>query len=186
METSELKIIQKAQRGDRMAFRQLVMEHSERVFRLAWRLMGSEDAANDVVQDSFLKAWTKLDQFDGRAQFSTWLHRITVNTAMDALRKQSSRTKVEAPELEREPVGEPSACPAETDDLRRQMQVAMKSLTDVERAALMLRHFEGHSIAEISAMLKINGSAAKQAIFRAVRKMRETLTPPHEQEGYSQ
>lgn len=85
-----------------MAFRELVLEHSHAMFRLAWRLCGDESAADDIVQEAFLKAWRKIGDFRMQSGFRSWLHRITVNTAMDYLRKQSrvSRHETGAPELE--------------------------------------------------------------------------------------
>ena len=176
MTYSEQQIIDRALKGDRTAFRQLVLEHSEHVFRLAWRLTGDETAAEDVVQETFLKAWTRLQSFDRRARFGTWLHRITVNTALDLLRRQGSRGRYEVEPGDSFEGASPSTqCPAEQQEFQRQAQSAMSRLSDVERTAFVLRHYEGQSIAEICQVLDLRASAAKQAIFRAVRKMRESL-----------
>ncbi len=100
MTQTEQKIIRKAAAGDRAAFRQLVLEHSHSVFRLAWRLSGDESAAEDIVQEAFIKAWRKIGEFRMDASFKSWLHRITVNTSMDYLRKHVRRKQFETAEPE--------------------------------------------------------------------------------------
>lgn len=178
MSEAEHKTIRRAAAGDRPAFRDIVLEHSHAMFRLAWRLVGEEGVAEDVVQEAFIKAWNGLDSFRMDASVRSWLHRITVNTAMDHLRKQTRRGRHEGgmPEFE----GLEQAAPHREDtriDIRRQTEAALRQLSDTERAVLLLRHFEGHSIPEIAAMLEMTTGACKQAIFRAVKKMRAELQP---------
>ena len=179
MSEAELKTIRKAAAGDRMAFRELVLEHSPALFRLAWRLTGDQALADDVVQDTLIKAWNKLGSFKMESSFHTWLHRITVNTAMDHLRKRSRQQQFETEEPDWE--GLPQAAEAPRHDvqidIQRETAAALGGLSETERAALMLRHFEGHSIKEIAEMLEITTDACKQAIFRAVQKMRTALQP---------
>lgn len=171
--------VRRAIAGDRSAFRSLVVEHSNAMFRLACRVTGNESAAEDVVQEAWIKAHANLAKFDGRASFSTWIHRITVNAALDLLRKQRSRERFEAPELASPPeVASPAEpCPGEMEDWQRLTLAALSRLSDLERAAFTLRHFEGHSIREICELLELRNSACKQAIFRAVHKLREQLQP---------
>jgi RNA polymerase sigma-70 factor (ECF subfamily) len=179
MENSPEQTIRKAAAGDRMAFRELVLENSHAMFRLAWRMTCDEAAAEDIVQEAFIKAWRSIGDFRMDASFRSWLHRITVNTAMDYLRKQSRRRQMETeePEWERMPqAGEPSRADVQID-IRTQTRAALMKLSDMERAALMMRHFEGHSIDEIAVALNLNANACKQTIFRAVRKMRSELQP---------
>ena len=179
MSKSEEKTIRKAASGDRMAFRDLVLEHSHAMFRLAWRLTGDQNAADDIVQEAFIKAWQKIGNFRMESSFRSWINRITVNTAMDYLRKQSrnaARTTVE-PEWERTTAGSETPKHDVQIDIQQQTHAAMKQLSERERAALMLRHFEGHSIKEIAQMLDLTTDACKQTIFRAVKKMRAELAP---------
>ena len=77
-----------------MAFRELVMEHSHAMFRLAWRLTCDNAAADDIVQEAFIKAWRNIGNFKMQSSFRSWLHRITVNAAMDYLRKQARHHRV--------------------------------------------------------------------------------------------
>ena len=179
MKQSEEKTIQKAAAGDRLAFRDLVLDHSQAIFRLAWRLTGDQVAADDIVQEAFIKAWQNIGRFRGDSSFRSWISRITVNTAMDYLRKQSrnaARTTTE-PEWERSTAGSQTPRHDVQIDIQQQTHAAMMNLSEKERAALMLRHFEGHSIREIAGMLGLTDNACKQTIFRAVKKMRVELAP---------
>jgi len=179
MGQTEQKIIRKAVAGDRAAFRELVLEHSHAMFRLAWRLSSNESAAEDIVQEAFIKAWRKIGSFRMESSFKSWLHRITVNTAMDYLRKQSRRKKFETEEPEWDPGLKSAEIPSHDTqiDIRKQTEAAMKGLSEIERSALLLKHFEGHSINEVAQILEITTGACKQAIFRAVKKMRIALRP---------
>jgi RNA polymerase sigma-70 factor (ECF subfamily) len=179
MTETEQKIIRKAAAGDRLAFRELVLEHSHAMFRLAWRLTCDESAAEDIVQDSFIKAWRKLGDFRMQSSFRSWLHRITVNTAMDHLRKQAKRTQIETGEPDWSRTRHGSAAPKHDVqiDVQAQTRTAMMNLSEIERTALMLRHFEGHSIKEIAQILNLTTGACKQTVFRAVKKMRIELKP---------
>ena len=162
-----------------MAFRELVLEHSHAMFRLAWRLTSDESAAEDIVQEAFIKAWRKIGNFRMESSFRSWLHRITVNTAMDYLRKQARRKQFETAEPEFESVQQGTVTPAvDTQiDIRAQTEAAMMNLSETERSALLLKHFEGHSIKEIAQIMEMTTGACKQTIFRAVKKMRIALRP---------
>ena len=179
MSQSEEKTIRKAAAGDRLAFRELVLDHSHAMFRLAWRLAGEQEAADDIVQEAFIKAWQKIGQFRMESSFRSWISRITVNTAMDYLRKQTRYRAhtAEEPEWDHSVAGSETPRPDVQIDIQAQTHAAMMKLSDKERAALMLRHHEGHSIREIAEMLDLTTDACKQTIFRAVRKMRIELAP---------
>jgi len=179
MTSTEQQIIRKAAAGDRVAFRQLVLEHSHAMFRLAWRISGDQSAADDIVQEAFIKAWRKMGSFRMESGFRAWLHRITVNTAMDHLRKQARVKQHESPQPELDQLAAGASRPKHDIqiDVQVQTKAAMMKLSETERAALMLRHFEGHSIKEIAQILDMSATACKQAIFRAVKKMRIELAP---------
>jgi RNA polymerase sigma-70 factor (ECF subfamily) len=179
MSQTEQQTIRKATAGDRMAFRQLVLEHSHAMFRLAWRLTSDEGAAEDIVQEAFIKAWRKIGDFRMESSFKSWLHRITVNTAMDYLRKHVRRKQFETQEPEWEEAHPESDAPdtGRQIDISTQTQAAMMELSESERTALLLKHYEGHSIQEIAHIMEITTGACKQNIFRAVKKMRVALRP---------
>jgi len=179
MSKTEQKIISKAATGDRTAFRELVLEHSHAMFRLAWRLTGDQSIADDIVQDAFIKAWSKIGAFRMESSFRSWLHRITVNTAMDHLRKKARRERFETEEPAYEKLQQVHevGAPELQIDFQQQTRSALMNLSETERSALLLRHFEGHSINEIAQILNLTSGACKQAVFRAVKKMRIELKP---------
>jgi RNA polymerase sigma-70 factor (ECF subfamily) len=179
MSEAEQETVRRAAAGDRMAFRELVVTHSHAMFRVAWRLTCDEGTAEDVVQEAFVKAWQKLGDFRMESSFKSWLHRITVNTAMDHLRRQAKRRRFETGDPGWESIEHGAEMPRHQVqiDIRAQTEAAMMQLSETERSALMLRHFEGHSIKEIAQILEMTTGACKQTIFRAVRKMRIALKP---------
>src|SRR5579872_1466828 len=91
MELADRAFVAKARSGDADAFRALVDRHSRGLFRLAFRMTGNEPDAEDVVQESFLRAYRQLNKFDERAAFGTWLYRIAVNCALDVVRSRKRR-----------------------------------------------------------------------------------------------
>lgn len=193
MEQETDRLVDAAQSGDQAAFRGLVESHSAAAFRVAYRVLGDEAAAEDVVQEAFLSAYRKLADFDGRARFSTWLHRIVVNRAIDQRRKRQRRGESSLAPLRPGtprsdstdnvlPFDAPSHHPRPDRQLAaKQIGAATRRgldlLTTLERSAFVLRHVEGCSIAEIGAVLDLKPSATKQAIFRAVQKLRRALEP---------
>jgi RNA polymerase sigma-70 factor (ECF subfamily) len=185
----ELELATKAAAGDDDAFRVLVDRHGRMVFNLAYRITGERTSAEDVVQETFLRAYRALHRFDGRASFATWLHRIATNAAVDVTRHRKVRREVAyeteggAPDPSPAPAPDPERLAA-SGDLRRALNAAMTTLSQVERTAFVLRHYEGKSTAEIAGQLGLRDSASRQAVFRAVRKLRHALAPfleaPHE------
>jgi RNA polymerase sigma-70 factor (ECF subfamily) len=179
----------RARAGDQDAFRCLVERHARAVFRLAFRMTGNEQDAEDVVQETFLKAYRSLDRFEERSQFSSWLHRIAANGAYDLLRARARRQEDALDGGETGEEGPAARLASEAPspdrlasgvDVRRRVRAAMVRMSPAERAAFTLRHMEGLSIDEICGALGVDRSAAKQSIFRAVRKVREALAPARE------
>lgn len=174
-----------ARGGDSDAFRALVERHSRAVFRLAHRMTGNASDAEDVVQDTFLKAYKQLSRFESRANFGTWLHRIAVNCSIDLIRSRPHREAAhDAADLEQFGAGEaadagrpsPERLMLSTE-VQARITEALSALSQMERAAFVLRHFEGLSIDEISRALGLKTNATKHSIFRAVKKMRHALEP---------
>jgi RNA polymerase sigma-70 factor (ECF subfamily) len=176
-------VLARARQGDGDAFRSLVELHSRQAFALAYRLTRDERDADDVVQEGFIRAYRQIGRFEARSNFGTWLHRIIVNCAMDLLRARHARREDRAAEpVEALPdvlaSGEPSPERlARSAEIRRRVESSMSALTPDERVAFTLRHYEGRSIDEIGRTLGVQKSAAKHAVFRAVRKLREALEP---------
>lgn len=182
MEDADAKLVERARSGESAAFRELVVLYSPKVFRLAWRITGDEATAEDAVQETFLRLHRALGRYDARARFGTWLYRVAANAALDIMRKQKRSEPAArfAPmdEAHEQPAGDPSP---ERRTLSGEMEAAVRSalgsLTPLERAAFVLRHFEERSIAELCGLLRLSENAAKQAVFRAVKKLRHVLAP---------
>jgi len=184
MHESDRSAVARVVSGDGNAFQSLVERHSKYVFHVAYRLVGSSQDAEDVVQETFLKAYRQLGRFEARADFRTWLHRIAVNCSIDYIRARRSREigqdladlddRACADQLAGQPLPDRMAMSAQIDERVRD---ALSGLTPMERAAFMLRHVEGRPIREVAAALGLKSEAAKNSIFRAVRKMRAALEP---------
>jgi RNA polymerase sigma-70 factor (ECF subfamily) len=185
MDGADAGEVDRARAGDAEAFRVLVERHSRLLFRVAYRLTGNEQDAEDVVQEAFLKAYRRLDQFESRADFGSWLYRIAANCAVDVLRARQRRDEQplsrgdadEAELVELPATGPASDWMAHASELRARIGAAMARLSPLERAAFVLRHFEERSTREIGEALGLETSAVKQSVFRAVRKMRVALAP---------
>jgi RNA polymerase sigma-70 factor, ECF subfamily len=186
---SDAAAVERTLAGDRDAFRVLVERHSHNVFRLAYRMTGNRQDAEEVVQEAFLRAYQKLGQFAARANFGTWVYRIAANYAIDRMRQ---RKKEEARRVEpavheqgteNDPVTlVPDASPtperlAHNIELRKHMEVALAALSHSERTAFVMRHWEGCAIEEIAEVLKSSSGAAKNTVFRSVQKLRLALQP---------
>jgi RNA polymerase sigma-70 factor (ECF subfamily) len=176
-------ILARARQGDEDAFRLLVEQHGRSVFRLAYRMTRNEQDAEDVVQESFLRAYKQLGRFESRANFGTWMYRITANCCVDLMRArqarhdQSRRDSLDTAERMPAVDGPGPERLAESAEIRRRVDAALGTLSPLERAAFTLRHDEGRSIDEICAVLGLGTSAAKHSVFRAVKKLRTALRP---------
>jgi RNA polymerase sigma-70 factor (ECF subfamily) len=156
----------------------LVDAHSRTVFRLAYRMTGNEQDAEDVVQETFLRAYKSIERFDPQAQVSTWLYAIASNCAIDTLRRRKHR---QTDELDRPGRSEPAGTEpgperhAAGRELRERIEHELSRLTAKERVAFSLRHFEDLPIQEIARVMGTPEGSVKNNIFRAVRKLREAL-----------
>jgi RNA polymerase sigma-70 factor, ECF subfamily len=171
--------------GDKDAYGTLVARHSQSVFRVAFRITENEADAEEVVQETFLRGYRKLESFDARANFRTWIYRIAMNCALDVLNKSKSHAVVPIAE---EYDGEQPTVQLVDDvagpdrlllsqEIEARRQTAMEKLTPTERLAFVLRHMEDRSTEEIATALGIAPNSAKQAVFRAVQKLRQSLAP---------
>lgn len=183
METTDPALVARVLRGETDAFRSLVERHSRHVFRLAFRMTGNEQDAEDVVQETFLRAFRHLKRYESRSLFSTWLYRIAANCAVDLTRARKHFIDHSGPNSGHDWLSELTSRAPSADQLafsgqvRNSIQSAMDELTPQERTAFVLRHYEGLSVEEISSALGIGLNAAKHSVFRAVRKLRRALEP---------
>jgi RNA polymerase sigma-70 factor (ECF subfamily) len=188
MELTDATAVGRARTGDTDAFRVLVERHSRSLFRLAFRMTGNQQDAEDVVQESFMRAYKQLAKFDERASFGTWLYRIAANCSLDLVRSRKRRQEHLAPqetegsEFDDTVAALPSSEPtpermALSGEVRGRVEAAMQELSATERTAFVLRHFEGMCIEDVSRVLECAPGAAKHSVFRAVQKLRRALEP---------
>jgi RNA polymerase sigma-70 factor (ECF subfamily) len=186
MEWTDSGAAAQARKGDQHAFRVLVERHSQSVFHLAFRMTGNEQDAEDLVQETFLRAYKQIHRFDGRAAFRTWLYRICANCSLDLIRARKNRKEQQAWSGEDEErnwldrVAAPDPSPerlTQSGQIAGLLEPALNRLTEMERAAFVLRHYEGCDIEEIARTLGVQANAAKQTVFRAVQKLRRVLEP---------
>jgi RNA polymerase sigma-70 factor (ECF subfamily) len=169
--------------GDRDAFRVIVELHSRTIFRLAYRIMGNETDADDVVQETFLRAYAKLNGFQWQSSLRTWLCRIASNYCMDVLsdRKHEARVAVPDDDFDSITLEQAQSTPdperlAISSEFGRTVESAMKRLSARERTAFVMRHVNGCSIRDIGEALNLTDGSVKQHIFRAVRKVRTAVS----------
>jgi len=181
-------LIREAQRGNRVAFEELVRQYDRAVLRLALHLTGSEQDAQDIYQEAFLKAYRNVGNFRFECSFYTWIYRIVTNLCLDHLRKRTVRkedspvaTDAEGNEyslLEQTPDGRPGADP-ERDLMRRELGNrigrALERLTPRERMVFELKHYHGLKLRTIGEVLKTTEETAKNTLFRATQKLRGSL-----------
>ena len=179
MTLDDAAAVAEARSGNQEAFKVLVDRHSRSLYRLAYRMTGKAEDAEDVVQETFIRAFRQLSRFEARSNVSTWLYRIAFNCAVDFLRSRPRReSATEDDALERLA---PAATGPTMDDLvyagqiGERMQVALGGLSEKERAAFLMRHYHGCSIEEIGSTLGMKTNATKHSIFRAVKKMRVAM-----------
>ena len=178
MPVTDRALVANVRGGDADAFRALVDRHGRMLFRVAYRVTANQQDAEDVVQETFLRAHRELHRFELRASVGTWLYRIAVNTAVDVLR--SRRRETDWPVGQDERVTSTAPLPDRallSSEIQERIEAALEPLSAQERAAFVLRHFEGLSTAEIGDLLGLGISAAKHSVFRAVKKVRAALEP---------
>lgn len=165
----------RAQRGDPEAFAALYDGHAGRVYALCLRMSADPVRAADLVQEVFVRAWRGLGAFRGEASFGTWLHRLAVNVVLQAARGDQRRRRrvtvegdLDAPGLEGE-AGQGDIA------LRLDLEQAVAALPDALRAVFVLHDIEGYGHEEIGTMLKLPTGTCRSHLFRARRRLRETL-----------
>jgi RNA polymerase sigma-70 factor (ECF subfamily) len=185
---AEALLIREAQAGSRTAFDALVRQYDQAVLRLALRLTGSEQDAQDIHQEAFLKAYRYLANFRFECSFYTWIYRIATNLCLDHLRRRKSRREdqsvlVDARGEEMDLLSNVSddrsgANPArelERKVLAERIQDALGQLTPRERMVFELKHYQGLKLRAIGEMLETTEETAKNTLFRATRKLRGRL-----------
>jgi len=180
----EENLIKKVKKGDRDAFAELVDLYKDKVYKVSYRMLGNQQEAEDVAQETFLRVYANIDSYDPSYKFSTWIYRIASNLSIDQLRKKkqiySLDKQVEGTEgLEwHDRLSDPGQGPEDqllTGELQGQVQEAINSLTPKYRSIMILRYLEDLSLSEISEVLKLPVSTIKTRIHRGRETLRKKL-----------
>lgn len=168
-------LVGRARQGDLKAYEGLIRAHEKPVLRLAWRLMGNVEDAQDVAQEVFLKMYRSLGTFDDLRDFRPWLNRVTANACMDALRRRKAAMPVSSL-AEMASVGNPES-DVGGEERRRILHAALQQLPDKQREALVLRDLEGLSTAEVADSLGATPATIRSHIAQARVRLRKILQP---------
>ena len=177
-EISNAELVRKSQFGDKAAFEQLVIRHQELVFSLAYKLTGNREMANDVAQEAFIRAWKAIEKFRGDSTFSTWIYRITVNTAWTLRKKAKKHNTLNIDDTYEPIVIDEKKDPelvAINSDLSSVLISALDKIPIEQRIIVELKNIEGRSHKEIADYLDISVTAAKVRLHRAHQKLRQIL-----------
>jgi RNA polymerase sigma-70 factor (ECF subfamily) len=173
------ELVRLAQKGDRAAFSELVVRHQNEVFTLALRLVRDRELAADVAQEAFVRGWRALPKFRGEARFSTWIYRITVNTASSLRSRAAKRRTERLDDLIYEPQtgGMTPERAGEIAEIRPRIESALFLLPEGTRAVVVLKDIYGWSHPEIADHLGITVTASKVRLHRARKRLRDELWP---------
>ena len=174
---TDVELVQEVRQGNRQAFTELMRRYQQRVYWTARRIVGSHEDADDIAQETFVKAFLALGDFRGDSSFFTWLYRIAVNLSLNAARKQQFLGYLRQSEMvarllpsEKDPSHE-----LEQQEMQSMLQQAIKELPEKQREVFVMRYFDELPYQEISAILKTSVGGLKANYFHAVRKIREYL-----------
>ena len=177
------ELVRRAQANDKEAYEELVRRHQQRVFAVAGGILRRHEDIEDIAQQVFVKAYFSLKRFDGRAAFSTWLYRITLNECWDLLRKKKVRPLLYESDLSEEQaqrVADSENSDGAGPDIRQRLETQQRverllaGLDQRDRLMLILKEVEGFSIEEIADVLNLNANTVKVRLFRARRRVVKT------------
>jgi len=173
-------LIARIRAGSSDEFAEIIRRHQSRVFGILYRYERDAQRLEDLAQETFIKVWRALEQFDGRAPFEHWLSKIAVRTALDHLRREKKHKQ----EIGLEELGEDALDWFRTGDEKSELdtrsaaeilRLAMQDLSPTDRAIITMQELEGHSVKEIAAVLNISGVAVRVRALRARSKLRKAL-----------
>ncbi len=179
------ELVRAAQRGNMLAFEELVGRHRDKVYARAFSMMRNEEDATDISQEAWVKGWQRLKQFQGESSFLTWMTRIVINLCLDALRKQKRQRAESIEEMEDETGGVERQMPIVTGnptagleraELRQRIDKALGQLTYEHRTVLVLHEFEELEYKEIAKRMKCSIGTVMSRLFYARRKMAALMT----------
>jgi RNA polymerase sigma-70 factor (ECF subfamily) len=184
-EARESALIRRAQRGDRDAFNAIMILYRERIVRLAYHMAGNREEAQDLCQETFIKAFRALGSFDARRPFSPWLYRIAHNVTLDHIRRRKARPALVESDPEfpfEERMDQTAENPQRTllsKETQKEMMAAIQSLPENYRSVVVFRYLEDLSYAEIAAALNLTEANVMMRMSRARRMLKDKLKHLH-------
>ncbi|HTY36947.1 MAG TPA: sigma-70 family RNA polymerase sigma factor [Bacteroidota bacterium] len=178
---SDLELIERFQKGDETSFNHLVLRYQEKVYWVARRFINDHDGADDVTQEVFCKAYESLKEFRGESSLYTWLYRITVNIALNSLRRQKVREFFRLDEvfdLEDTSTVSPDE-QVEKSEEKELIEQAIAKLPEKQKAVFILRYYEELPYEEIAKVLHTSVGGLKANYFHAVKKIQEYVKRAH-------
>lgn len=175
-EVTDAQLAARVQRGDAAAFDTLVQRHMQRAFRVAMRLLGQQQDAEDLVQDAFLATLEKIDSFDTQRDFAPWFYRILVNRCLNARKSRARRSTVEVPHDAASATPSP-LLETERSEMRTHLKRAIAQLPERQQAIVTMFDLEGFSSPEIAEIMGISDGTVRWHLHQARRVLREALEP---------
>ena len=176
---ADLELAQRCRNGDSGAFEELYRQHAGRLYNLAFRMAGSAQEAEDLLQEVFLHAYRKLGSFRGDSSLGTWLYRLGMNQCLDHLRGRQAKMKQATESLDDDDAAEPAAPMSATPIAvnRLDLERAIGRLPEGCRAAFLLHDVEGFEHHEVASILGISEGTSKSQVHKARMKLRGMLRP---------
>ncbi len=172
---TESQLVERCREGDREAQRELYALTSDRVHRLLIRMTGNPDDALDLTQDTYIRVFERIHQFDGHSRIATWVYRVAVNEALQFLRRQGRQR---LPQFrDSESPTDAAQAPVVATDVRLDVGLALTQLPEWERTLVILRHFEGLNYAEMARVLEKPEGTIASGLNRARKMLRDMLGP---------
>ena len=178
VKNADLELAGKIRSGDGAAFEELYQRHAGRLYNLAYRMAGTANDAEDLLQDIFLLAYRKIGSFRGDSSLGTWLYRLAMNHCLDVLRSRQARMGHQTDSLDEDAAPVPAAAPALGAVSRIDLDRAIGKLPHACRAAFLLHDVEGFGHQEVGAILGISEGTSKSQVHKARLRIRAYLTQP--------
>ena len=176
---NEKDIISRCLRGDGGAFEMIVNRYQSQLLHFTWNILGDKDEAKDITQDSFVRAYFRLNSFDLKKKFKTWLFTIAYNRCMDKIRENQSRNRL-IDKLKKDDSRAPKIVnPDKSLEDYEQFHLILKKLNEKERTVLSLKLIEGYLSREIAEILRCKESTVRVHIMNAKRKLKKILGEKH-------
>jgi len=185
-EENDTRLVERVCAGDIYAFQEIVERYKKKIYCIAYDIVGDHHEAEDVSQEVFIKMYRALVRFRKDAKMSSWLYQITVNSAIDSIRKKKARPHIHVEDIEQVSFRErslesasPEANPerrAVSSLMQHHIDQALHKITPQERAVFVMRHYNEFKIKEIADVLEVSSGTVKSLLFRALKKLRKELS----------